>query len=123
MLQRRVERAEVRAGCGPSVLVPSHPVVVVGVGGRRTVRAGALVNRVRGVDDAVPLPPQGPCCRGQPYGTRYGQAPVSVVMQVAGCAGQGAVIHVGEGWPEHGRREDVGAVDDGGGFQGRGDES
>jgi hypothetical protein len=59
---------------------------------------------------------------GQPYGTRYGHTPVSVVVHVAGCASQGAVIHVGEGWPEHGRREDVGAVDDGGGYQGRGDE-
>ena len=58
----------------------------------------------------------------QPYGTRHGSAPVGVVVHVAGCAGQGAVIDVGEGWPEHDRREDVGAVDDRGGCQGRGDE-
>src|SRR4029077_18583036 len=56
---------------------------------------------------------------GQPYGTRYGEAPVGVVVHVAGCAGQGAVIDVGEGWPEHDRREDGGAVDDGCGYQGR----
>jgi hypothetical protein len=43
-------------------------------------------------------------------------------MHVTGCAGQGAVIHAGEGRPEHDRREDVGAEDDGGGYQGRGDE-
>jgi hypothetical protein len=47
---------------------------------------------------------------------------VGVVVHVAGYAGQGAVIDVGEGGPEHDRRENVGAVDDGGGYQGRGDE-
>ena len=60
--------------------------------------------------------------RGQPDGTRYGQAPVGVVVNVAGCADQGAVINAGKGWPEHDRREDVGAVDDRGGDQRRGDE-
>jgi len=49
-----------------------------------------------------------------PMRNRYGETPVGVVVHVAGCAGQGAVIDVGEGWPEHDRREDVGAIDDGG---------
>jgi hypothetical protein len=43
-------------------------------------------------------------------------------MHVADCASQGAVIHAGEGRPEHDRREDIGAEDDGGGYQGRADE-
>lgn len=45
---------------------------------------------------------------------------MGVVVHVAGCAGQGAVIGASDGWPEHDRREDVGAVDDGGGGQGSG---
>ena len=47
-----------------------------------------------------------------PVAPRYGQALVSMVVHVAGCASQGAVIHVGEGWPEHDRREEAGAADD-----------